>query len=260
MADFNTKYGPWAIVTGASSGLGKDFAIQLAEKGINVVLVARREDRLKALASDLEKNHSVEARVAPIDLSREDFMPDLKKITDGLDIGLLVNNAGFANNGNFLDNDLEAELRLLHVNCRAPLILTHEYGKQLRERGKGGIIFVASIAGFSGIPLWANYAASKSYDMLLAEGIAGDLKKSGIDVMALCPGSTKTEFAEVANINHLMAMESPDVVRFGLRKLGKKNVVVAGMMNKVNANSTRVLPRSLNVKTFGFFIGQMQKS
>ncbi len=259
MANFKDKYGPWAIVTGASSGLGKDFAYQLAEKGLNVVLAARREDRLKALAAELESRYSVEAQVAVVDLSKEDFLPAMLKVTDDLDIGLLINNAGFANSGEFLDNDLESELRLLHVNCRAPLLLTHEYGNQLKKRKKSGIIFVSSVAGFSGIPLWTNYAASKGYDMLFAEGLGAELKKSGIDVLALCPGSTRTEFHDVADINPMMAMDSKDVVKIGLSKLGKKNVVVAGLMNKFNANSTRFLPRFMNVKTFGLFIGQMQK-
>jgi short-subunit dehydrogenase len=123
MSNFVERFGPWVLVTGASSGIGEAFARHLAEAGMNLVLVARREDRLRKLAEDLQSQHSVSTRVVPADLSQDDFLPMIERATDDLQVGLLVNNAGIATTGNFLDNDLRAELAMLDINNRAPLIL-----------------------------------------------------------------------------------------------------------------------------------------
>ena len=145
MSEFKQKYGPWALITGASSGIGMEFARQLAAMGINLVLVARREDKLNTLATELKSSHGIDAKVVMADLSRDDFLPTLRSATAGLEIGLLVNNAGLTTTGAIVDNKLEDELNLLHLNCRAPLILAHEYGKPMRERKRGGIIFLGSV-------------------------------------------------------------------------------------------------------------------
>lgn len=254
MSDFS-KYGPWAIITGASAGLGEEFAVQLAEKGINLVLVARRKERLEELGKKLSEQHGIETRAVAADLSAEDFMDTLGPATEGLEVGLLINNAGFTNSGNLLDNDLAAEVRLVHVNMRAPLILAHHYGQQMRERRRGGMIFLASIAGFAAIPFWTNYSASKSWDLFVAEGLGAELKKDGIDVLALCPGATRTEFETYSGvIAKLMVMESPAVVRTGLNALGRKRTVVAGFLNRMNVFLTRFMPRKLNSVLFGFVV------
>jgi short-subunit dehydrogenase len=128
MKNFVERFGQWALVTGASSGMGEAFARRLAAIGLNLVLVARREDRLRKLADDLQRQHSVDARVVVADLSRDDFMPLIEQATEDLQVGLVVNNAGSATAGRFLDNDLDSELALLHLNNRAPLILAHHFG------------------------------------------------------------------------------------------------------------------------------------
>jgi len=194
MKVFVERFGPWALVTGASSGIGEAFARRLAEFGMNLVLVARREDRLRKLADDLQGHHSVSTRVVPIDLSCDDFLPAIDQATADVQIGLLVNNAGVVTSGNFLDNDLDSELTLLHINNRAPLILTHHFGRAMRQRGRGGIIFLTSTVVFAGVPMWSNYAASKAYDLVLAEGLAKELHDDGVSVLALGPGPTGTEF------------------------------------------------------------------
>lgn len=153
MNNFQQKYGPWALVTGASSGMGATFAKQLAERRLNIVLVARREDRLHTLSEELKQSGSIETRVISADLSRDDFIAQLTDATQGLEINLLVNNAGLGLSGAFLTNDLSAELGMLHLNCRAPLLLTHHYGKMMQHRGQGGIIFLASSVAFTGIPV-----------------------------------------------------------------------------------------------------------
>lgn len=250
MTTFLMKYGPWALVTGASSGMGAAFARHLAERKLNVVLVARRADRLRDLAHELERKASVQTRVVPADLSRDDFMPKLKDATNGLEINLLVNNAGMEMTGEFLANDLDAEVRMLQLNCRAPLILTHAYGKAMQERRCGGIIFLASIVGFVGIPVWSHYAATKGHTLLFAEGLAEELTKDGVDVLALCPGLTRTELMQFTAFGKIMSMDADTVVRVALKSLGKKRRVTAGVKNKVIVWSTRFQPRLMNTRIF----------
>ena len=252
------RFGPWALVTGASSGIGEAFARRLAEHGLNLVLVARREDRLQKLAQDLQSRHSVSARVVPIDLSNEDLLPILQQATDDLEIGLVVNNAGIASIGKFLDNEVGSELAMLHINNRAPLVLTHHFGRRMRQRGRGGIIFISSIVAFAAVPLWTNYAASKAHDLLLAEGLAKELRPEGISVLAVCPGATLTELWP-AGIKPLLAMKPSAVVDIALNKLGRKTTVVVGLMNAMIVFSTRLLPRSWNAAIFGWVIGRMLK-
>jgi hypothetical protein len=165
MPSFQERYGPWALITGASSGIGAEFARQLAALGLNMVLVARRRDRIEHLALQLSERHNIRTRTIAADLSPSDFMSSIGPMTEELEIGLLVNNAGFALTGGFWDHALEKELELLNVNCRAPLILAYEFGRKMIERKRGGIIFLASMVGFASVPFWANYAASKASEL-----------------------------------------------------------------------------------------------
>jgi len=137
MNDFAGRFGPWAVVTGASSGIGEAFARQLAAKGIHLVLIARRDDRLRKLADDLQDRHSVNTRIVPVDLAADDFLPVIAEATHDLDVGLLVNNAGVLRAGRFLDHDLHDELNQLNLNTRAVLVLAHHFGRRLRERRRG---------------------------------------------------------------------------------------------------------------------------
>ncbi len=260
MDSFQRKYGPWALITGASSGMGTVFAKQLASRHLNVVLVARREDRLRALSEELERNTSIETRVVPTDLSREDFVPQLAEATDGLEVNLLVNNAGFVVSGEFLDNDLSAELEMLQVDCRAPLLLTGHYGKLMRHRRRGGIIFLASTVAFAGVPMWSHYAATKGYNLLFAEGLAEELRRDGVDVLALCPGFTRTEFMRLTRFGKVMSMEADSVVRVALQSLGRKRRVTPGLINKLVVFSTRLQPRVMNTKIYRAVIKGVQKT
>jgi short-subunit dehydrogenase len=258
MKRFVERFGPWALVTGASSGIGEAFAQKLAAMGMNLVLVARRENRLRSLAVSLAREYSVSTQVVSADLSREDFMPPIERATANLQIGLLVNNAGIATNGRFLDNDLGPELAMLHINNRAPLILAHHFGRSMRKLGRGGMIFLSSSVAFSAVPLWSNYAASKTHDLVLAEGLAKELRQDGISVLALCPGATQTDFWP-AGSKPLLPQQPSAVVDLALRKLGKRTTVVAGWTNSITAFSTRLLPRSWNATIFGWVIGGMLK-
>jgi len=238
--------------------MGVEFARHLAAKGINVVLVARREARLHRLAIELEHEFAVETKVVALDLSCDDFLEPLRNATADIEVGLLINNAGFANSGNLLDNDLDDELAMLHVNSRAPLILTHHFGRRMREQGRGGIIFVSSIVAYSGSPAWSNYAATKAFDLTLSDGIARELRRDGVSVLTVSPGATNTEFWQVADGKPLFAMAPERVVRTALTNLGRRSTTVPGLINKLIVLSTRFTPRWLNAVIFGRVVKMMQ--
>lgn len=259
MSKFADHYGPWAVVTGASSGLGAEFARQIAGQGVNVVLVARRRNRLEELASDIEDMYRVEVRVAPADLTSRGVIEVLQPALSDIDIGLLVNCAGFGTTGPFLDMDPSVQESMVNLNCRVPLALTHELAQGMRERGRGGVIFVSSVNGFCAAPGMANYNATKAYDLLFAEGLAAELAPYGVDVQALCPGRTHTEFQRVAGIDarrlgplsRFLFASAPSVVRTSLGKLGKRVTVVPGFLNALNVFMMRLLPRWLSRRLSG---------
>ena len=243
MTSFQEKYGPWALVTGASSGIGAEFAKQLAERNLNLVLIARRKERLEHLAGQLEKKHNVQVKTIIADLSRPDFMSLLYPATQTREIGLLVNNAGFGIGGSFLAHDLQRELALLDLNCRAALILTHEFGRKMTERKRGGIIFVSSVSAYIATPFEASYAASKVYELFLGESLWYELKQQGVDVLSLCPGSTKTEFHEISGTREFAAMAVEPVVTLALKNLGKKQSVIPGWHNRLLVSLIKIVPR-----------------
>lgn len=246
MTDFRNRYGAWALITGASSGLGAEFARQLAAQKLDLILVARRADRLKELATALKLEHGIQVKVIPLDLAKPNFMATLKKQTAKLNIGLLVNNAGFGMSGEFTENNLDYEIRMLDVNCKAPLILAHEYGKLMAAHRRGGMIMVSSVVAFQAVPYMSHYAATKAYDLLLGEGLWYEMKKYGVDVLTLCPGSTETEFSHVAETKPMPgAMPVTPVVKAALDGLGHKPYVTAGFKNKLLVFFTRFTPRSM---------------
>ena len=243
IATFKEQYGPWALVTGASSGIGAEFAVQLARAGLNLILVARRKPRIDHLAQQLEEKNKIRVRTVRADLSQRGFLSDIISASRSIEVGLLVNNAGFGLAGNFLDHEIEKEAALLDVNCRAPLILTHAFGRKMAERKRGGIIFVSSVSAYIATPLEATYAASKAYELFLAESLRYELKKEGVDVLALCPGVTSTEFHELAGVRAVASMPVAPVVAAALKKLGKKSSVITGWHNRALVAFLKFAPR-----------------
>lgn len=250
---FLERYGRWAVVTGASSGIGAEFARQLAARGLSVVLVARRRDRLDALAAELAKQHGVEIRVSERDLVAPGAVDALVAEVASLDVGLLVNNAGFGLKGPFFELALSEQRRMIELNCQVPVALTHTLGRRIVDRGRGGIVFTASAAAFQGMPGTAAYAASKSFDLLLGEGLWGELHGKGVDVLTLCPGSTDTEGPRRTGVNpdNVPMMPVEPVVRAALRSLGKRPSVVPGGINRLAQFLTRVVPRSVATRLAG---------
>lgn len=260
--DWNKKYGPWAVVTGASAGLGEHFARQLAQKGSNLVLVARREDRLQALAQELHDKFGVEAVALSLDLGAPRAVEVMCERTGDRDVGLFVDNAGFGYMGRLLDQDPERLARMVHLNCTVTLLAAMAFAKRMKARGGGGIIVSASLAGFQATPHMAAYGATKGFGLLFAEGLAHELRGTGVDVLALCPGSTSTEFGQVAGSRGGTRgnMKPEPVVGEALRALGHKDVVVTGLANKVVGHVLGpMLPRRWITAASGMAIKRMVK-
>lgn len=252
MQSLINKYGKWALITGASSGIGAEFALQLAALEFNLVLVARRKDRLENISAELIAKYKIETLVISLDLSTPNFLETIKNQTNHLDIGLLINNAGFAITGSFLNDKLENQLSLLDVNCKAPLVLSHYFGNKMLKKGKGGIINIASTAAFLPLPYWSNYAASKAYLLSFSEGIWYELKHNGIDVLAVCPGPTQTEFTSIAKVN-FKGMTANDVVNYSLKNLGKKPSIIVGFANQFSIFFLRFFSRKILIKFGAIF-------
>jgi short-subunit dehydrogenase len=237
-----------ALVTGASAGLGVEFARQLSERGHSLVLAARRKDRLEELAKELGK-----ARAVAIDLSKANaatkLLADLE--ANGETVDLLVNNAGFGLIGRFAELDARRERQMIDLNVATLTDLCRAVAPDMIKRKSGGIINVASTAAFQPGPKMAVYFATKAFVLSLTEALHEELKPHGVHVTCLCPGPTRTEFGDVAGFrgNGLfdkVAMESPAVVKAGLEGLARNRaVVVPGLVNKLTANSGRFAPRSI---------------
>jgi len=255
--DFRSRYGPWAVVAGASEGLGAEFARQLAAAGLHVVPVARRRALLDELAVELETRYGVEVRPVSLDLAGPDAASVLRERTHDLDVGLVVYNAALSPIGPFLEQDLDEKLRVLDVNCRTPLALAHEFGRVMLARGRGGLLLVGSLSGLQGSPLVATYAASKAFDLVLGEGLWEEFRRHGIDVLTFCVGATRTPNYEASRPRKVprlapSVMEPAAVVTEALERLGKTPSAVAGRGNRLASFFMhRLLPRRVAVEIMG---------
>lgn len=245
------KYGPWAVVTGASEGIGRAFAHALAAEGLKLVLVARREGLLKQLATQLKDEHATETKIVVCDLSTPEGMVPLLDAADTLDIGLLVAAAGFGSGGDFLSQQAATEVEMLEVNCRAVLEQAWHFGRRFRKQGRGGMVLFSSVLAFQGTPRSANYSATKAYIQSLAEGLHAEWRPLGIDVIACAPGPTQTGFAKRANLRMGQAATPDTVARETLAALGKRTTVRPGWLSKLLGWSLSTAPRSLRVQIIG---------
>lgn len=195
MTDFRDRYGPAALVTGASSGIGEAFALELAARGLDLVLAARRIDRLEALKERIESESGVSVHIEQCDLSDPAAPARLARACEDRDIGLVVSNAGFGAKGWFEKIDAAVMAEMLTVNCHAQMQIAHGFLPRLKARGKGGLLLVSSVEGLMGGPFSAVYAATKALVVALGEGLWGELQGSGVDVLTLTPGATESEAA-----------------------------------------------------------------
>lgn len=262
MKNLKQKYGSWALITGASSGIGRAMSEQIAQQGMNIVAVARNQGNLNALKDSLETRYAIKVRTISADLSQPEANYEVNKQTADLDIGLLIPNAGIENNGAFIENSIEDEQRMLTLNTTSPMLLTHLFGQRFKQRAntkqRSGILLTSSLFGYQGVPFVSNYSASKAYILSLGEALNVELKPLGIDVSVLSPGLTDTAMPGnmAIDFNKMpITLHKPEVVaRVGLNALGKKATVVPGFINKFYAWENRLIPRSWPVTLFGFLI------
>src|SRR5216684_8462492 len=245
--------GQWALITGATAGIGVAFAKELAFGGTNRVLTARRKDRLEELARSLAANYKINTQVIAADLADSNAPEKIFAFTKekGIEIDLLINNAGFGQYGEFPSVEKQRLLAMVQVNCSAVVHLTRLYLPEMIARRRGYVLILASTASFQAVPYISTYAATKAFDLLFAEGLAEEMKPYGIRVCALCPGSTESEFHVVSGQEKFKrnAETAEKVAHTGLKALAAgKSYVISGLGNYLGAHGERLVPRRFVTK------------
>ncbi len=261
--DLAARYGSWAIVAGASEGIGAAYAEELAVRGLNLILIARRSELLQSLASRLSKKYTVEIKSIALDLSASDAAEQILRATNDLEIGLLVYNAAFSAIGPFLERPVEDHLKEVYTNAFTPLKLIHLFADQMLARGRGGIVLMSSLSAFQGSAYISTYAATKAFNIVLAEGLWEEWRTRGVDVLTCISGAVKTpnyvasEPEQTGGLGD-MTMGPDQVVREALNALGKGPYVIPGRMNRVSSFVMRhLLPRKSAVKFMGKILRRM---
>ena len=252
------RYGPWAVVTGASEGIGRELALRLADAGLNLVLAARRRELLDALAGELGCR-GVQTRIVAVDLATRSGVEELVAKTAELDVGLLVASAGFGTSGAFVDGQLDEELAMIDVNCRAVAALAHAFGRRFVARKRGGIVLMSSLVAFQGVPRAANYAATKAWVQSFAEAIRVELGPLGVDVVASAPGPIHSGFAARASMTMGLAQTPREVAAATLFALGRRGTVRPGWLSKLLEASLAFLPRFGRVRMMGVVMAGMTR-
>ena len=247
-----------ALITGASSGIGKDMAIYLSELGYDIILVSREEDKLKEVKAELK----TKSKIIVMDLKEKDNCIKLYEMTKKENIDILVNNAGFGEFGEFVKTPLQKELDMIDVNVVAVHILTKLFLKDMKKRNLGYILNVSSIAGFLSGPLMAEYYASKNFVLSYTKAINTELKKEGseVHISALCPGPTKTNFNKVAKVEFKMKSYSAEyVAEYGINKMfEEKPVIIPGFKMKCVHIASKLLPSSI-ISEFAYEIQRRKR-
>jgi short-subunit dehydrogenase len=257
IASFRARYGPWALVAGASAGLGAEFATQLAERGLNLVLIARRKELLDELGAKLMHDFSIQVRSLQLDLAYDDIGSVVTEATSDIDVGLLVYNAAISMIGPYFETTLQDHLNEIAVNCRAPLTLAYILGQRMLSRRRGGIVLMSSLSSSQGSALISNYAATKAYNRLLAEGLWEELRTQGVDILACCASAVSTPGYLASTSHHsgrisVSAMTPRAVVAETVAALGKQPVVIPGWTNRLaNVLMQRFLPHKTAIKVMG---------
>jgi short-subunit dehydrogenase len=251
---FQHRYGVWALVTGSGNGLGAEFAQQIAARGLNVVLVDVDAAGLERTETEIRQKTGQQTRTLTLDLTRVESITTILEATQDLDIGLLVNNAGITTIGHFIDKPVQDHLRVIDLNIRTPLLLTHAFASRFAPRRKGGVLFVSSLSGVQGTAYVANYAATKAWNLILAEGLWQELRDKGVDVMACLVGTTRTPaFAlskpRLDRTGPIPIMGVTPTVTGALDALGHGPSAVIGRLNRFIAFILmRLLPRRLVIQ------------
>jgi short-subunit dehydrogenase len=252
------SYGPWAVVTGASSGIGQAFAEHLARAGLNLVLASRATERLDTLAAALRRRYGVSCRVVTVDLSTDGGARAVLNATEDLDVGLLVSNAGDGHPGRFLDQALDDLHRRLTLNATVHLDLAHGFGRRLTARGRGGIILVSALGAIHGLPNMAHESASKAYVLNLGEALHYELAAAGIEVMVMLPGNVDTPIIERFGLDRSDLPIRPQPAAVAVSEtvaafLRRRPMHIPGRLMRV---MTRLLPRERAIRLNGRMLGQ----
>ena len=255
----HASYGPWAVVTGASDGIGKAMACELAAAGINLLLVARRQQLLDALAFDLKASYRVDIRVLAVDLAQPAAVEAVASASSTLDVGLLAAVAGFGTSGNFVDCSLAGELEMIDVNCRAVVDLTHRFARRFAAQQRGGLVLMSSLLAFQGVPRAATYAATKAFIQTLAEGLRLELGHLAVAVIASAPGPVRSGFEARADMRMSAAADPTIVARQTLAALGRCGTVRPGFLSKFLEGSLAPLPRWARSRIMAVVMGGMTR-
>jgi short-subunit dehydrogenase len=273
--DFHARYGPWALIAGGSEGIGRSFAIQLAERGLDLLLVARRDGPLEETAAEIRERFGVQVVTQALDLTAPHLEDAIATLVAAREVGLLVCNAGAAHGAAMLlDRPVDFALAMVRLNCAAPLVLSHVLGVPMRARGRGGVILVSSMAGLAGGAFIAAYAARKAFEIALAESLWYEFGTAGVNVLGLIAGATSTPAmlrsgmkfgtadddaarATSGPATSTMAMEPDEVAREALENLGRGPVHVAGDSNRQAASGLRSAPRDQVVAAMSVAVAEM---
>ena len=260
MKNYKSIYGEWALITGASSGIGEEFARRLAQSEMNLILVARRRKLLSELSRELKEKYKIKTLIVTLDLTKDDFLPKLIEKVGDREVGILINNAGFGSIGEYNKIDSTHETDMVKLNCVAPTILTHHFVEQMVERKKGAVIFLGSVASFYPVPFMTTYSATKIFNAYLGESLWYELKKHNIDVLSLNPGGTATGFQRIAKTTTGPFVRTvEDVVTTALDALGEKHSVIDGLPNRLMVLASKLVPRRLLVQITGKIADSMYK-
>lgn len=249
------RYPGWALITGASAGIGQAFAEYLAKEGVSLFLVARRADRLNELASRLSREHGVSCEVVVEDLASREAVSRIIEKVGSREVSILVNNAGFGVCSEFCDQSFDDVRDMIYVNALAPALLTHHFAPRMRTRKNGAIIFLGSIVAYDSFPLISVYSATKGFDLMMGESLYAELKPFGVDVIAVSPGTTATEFHGIAKMRAGGSMNRPrspmDVVKTAFRHLGRRPSAIDGTKNFFAMIALSLVPRRFRPDVLG---------
>lgn len=249
MMDLKAKYGPVALITGASSGIGEAFARALAGRGLDLILVARRGEILRRLAEECQQKHGVRTLVIAQDLSQPDAGEAIQRQVEaaGWSVDFLINNAGFGVYEKFGSGAMDSDLKMVDLHCRAVVDLTWRFLPAMKQRRRGAVIIISSVLGVMPAPFLATYAATKAFDLSLGESLYGELKPYGVEVLAVLPTLTETNFHAGAKMKRLplLTRQSEDVVRTALKALGRRPSVADGRLTRILLAVMKLIPRSL---------------
>lgn len=230
--EFAERYGKWALVTGASDGMGREIALGLADRGVNLILCARRIELLNQISEDIKNRFPIQVKVFSHDLSHDSEIDKLFQETAFEEIGLFVAAAGFGTSGTFIQSDIENELNMIDLNCRSVVKMTHHFANRLAKNKRGGIILFSSLVAFQGTPFSANYSATKAFIQNFAEALNVELSMFGIDVLAVAPGPVQSGFSQRANMVMDKALDPKEIAEEIISSLGSTSLVRPGFLSK----------------------------